>query len=327
MLLVFYILLMFREGRCTEKTFVTQTVAVGQNVTLTCARHKSIHSETLHWIRLVSGNFPEFLGGTFTFDFDSVNTTPRITAKQEPGTFLLHISEPKPSDSGLYYCIKVKQFDMLFLTGIFLRIRGPEPEITSALHVASSDPVHPGDSVTLQCSVLSDTESDTCPRDHSVYWFRAGSDESHPNIIYTDGNNECEKRSDTVKSCVYHFSKNISSSDAGTYYCAVATCGQIYFGNGTKLDIEETNMWSQTASPIIFLLSGVSSLIVIACLICAIKKNKVLLSFVIVSSHTFPQNNEDTWAYSAAIFTVMRTGSGAIKKVQTAERETGSLLQ
>uniref|UniRef100_A0A3Q3MIJ0 Ig-like domain-containing protein n=1 Tax=Mastacembelus armatus TaxID=205130 RepID=A0A3Q3MIJ0_9TELE len=190
---------------CTEKTFVTQTVAVGQNVTLTCARHKSIHSETLHWIRLVSGNFPEFLGGTFTFDFDSVNTTPRITAKQEPGTFLLHISEPKPSDSGLYYCIKVKQFDMLFLTGIFLRIRGPEPEITSALHVASSDPVRPGDSVTLQCSVLSDSESDTCPRDHSVYWFRAGSDESHPNIIYTDGNNECEKRSDTVKSCVYHF--------------------------------------------------------------------------------------------------------------------------
>uniref|UniRef100_A0A3Q1IFE0 Ig-like domain-containing protein n=1 Tax=Anabas testudineus TaxID=64144 RepID=A0A3Q1IFE0_ANATE len=100
-----------------------------------------------------------------------------------------------------------------------------------------SDPVRPGDSVTLQCSVLSDSDNKTCPGDHSVYWFRAGSDQSHPEIIYTGGNNECEKRSDSVKSCVYRFSKNVSSSDAGTYYCAVATCGQILFGDGTNLQI------------------------------------------------------------------------------------------
>uniref|UniRef100_A0A7N6BTV3 Ig-like domain-containing protein n=1 Tax=Anabas testudineus TaxID=64144 RepID=A0A7N6BTV3_ANATE len=97
-----------------------------------------------------------------------------------------------------------------------------------------SDPVRPGDSVTLQCSVLSDSDNKTCPGD-SVYWFRAGSDKSHPEIIYTGGNNECEKRSDSVKSCVYRFSKTVSSSDTGTYYCAVATCGQILFGKGTNL--------------------------------------------------------------------------------------------
>ena len=51
-----------------------------------------------------------------------------------------------------------------------------------------SDPVHPGDSVTLQCSVLSDY-------------------------------------------------KNKTSFDARTYYCAVATCGEILFGNGTKLEL------------------------------------------------------------------------------------------
>uniref|UniRef100_A0A671Y4B9 Ig-like domain-containing protein n=1 Tax=Sparus aurata TaxID=8175 RepID=A0A671Y4B9_SPAAU len=43
-------------------------------------------------------------------------------------------------------------------------------------------------------------------------------------------------RSDTQKSCVYHFSKKVSSSDAGTYYCAVATCGEILFGNGAKVE-------------------------------------------------------------------------------------------
>uniref|UniRef100_A0A3Q3K104 Ig-like domain-containing protein n=1 Tax=Monopterus albus TaxID=43700 RepID=A0A3Q3K104_MONAL len=101
-----------------------------------------------------------------------------------------------------------------------------------------SDPVRPGDSVTLQCSVVSGSENTTCPGGHSVYWFRAGSDKSHPDIIYTDGHNNCEKRPDSVKSCVYRFSKNISSSDAGTYYCAVAACGQILFGSGTKLEIE-----------------------------------------------------------------------------------------
>ncbi|KAG7263457.1 hypothetical protein CRUP_038582, partial [Coryphaenoides rupestris] len=37
-------------------------------------------------------------------------------------------------------------------------------------------------------------------------------------------------------SCVYTLPKNnVSSSDAGTYYCALAACGGIVFGSGTKL--------------------------------------------------------------------------------------------
>ena len=119
---------------------------------------------------------------------------------------------------------------------------GPEPDITAITQDFPSDPVHPGDSVTLQCSVLSDSENKKCPEEHRVYWFRAGSDESHPSFIYAHGNSgdECEKSPETrsPQKCVYNFSKNISSSDAGTYYCAVATCGEVLFGNGTKLEIE-----------------------------------------------------------------------------------------
>ncbi|KAM4555698.1 uncharacterized protein PAE49_014676 [Odontesthes bonariensis] len=108
---------------------------------------------------------------------------------------------------------------------------------------AVSDPAGPGDSVSLQCSVLSDSENKTCSGDLSVFWFRAASNKSHPHIIYSDGNgrNECDKRAATQRRCVYHFSKNISSSDAGTYYCAVATCGEILFGNGAKLETEQTS--------------------------------------------------------------------------------------
>ncbi|XP_071313368.1 basement membrane-specific heparan sulfate proteoglycan core protein-like, partial [Trachinotus anak] len=229
---------------CTDDLiFETKTVNVGEDVKLNCTRQTSDHNAKLFWIRLVSGKCPETLGKTFSFDYDGVNKTPRITAKQEPGTFLLHIREAELSDTGLYYCIKVKRLDMEFLTGTFLRIKGPEPDITTIIQVPPSDPVRPGDSVTLQCSVLSDSEKKTCPGDHSVYWFRAGADESQPSLIYAHGNSGdiCEKSPEvqSTQKCVYNFSKTITSSDAGTHYCAVATCGEILFGNGTKVDIEE----------------------------------------------------------------------------------------
>ncbi|TKS72092.1 Signal-regulatory protein beta-2 [Collichthys lucidus] len=244
MLTVFYLLLILTVGRCSDDlNFDMKTVGVGDDVNLTCTRETSSeYKATLFWVRLVSGNFPELLGGTFVFDYEGVNETPRMTTKQEPGTFLLQIHETKLSDTGLYYCMKINRLEMTFLNRTFLRIKGPEPDITAVFQVPPSDPVRPGDSVTLQCSVLSDSEDKTCPGEHSVYWFRAGSDESYPSLIYAHGNSgdECERSPQThsPQKCVYSFSKNVSSSDAGTYYCAVATCGEILFGNGIKLEIE-----------------------------------------------------------------------------------------
>ncbi|XP_053179649.1 uncharacterized protein LOC128362824 [Scomber japonicus] len=245
MLFGFFILLIFRAARCADdKIFVTETVGVGDDVTLTCTRSVT-PTTTLFWIRLVAGNLPEFLGGTYSFNNGGVNKTPHtphITTKQEPGTFVLHINKAELSDTGLYYCINVGELNMTLLKGTFLRIEGPEPDIITVTEDFPSDPVHPGDSVTLQCSVLSDSESKTCLEEHKVYWFRAGSDESHPSFIFAHGNSadECEKSPEarSAQKCVYSFSKNVNSSDAGTYYCAVATCGEILFGNGTKLELE-----------------------------------------------------------------------------------------
>uniref|UniRef100_A0A3Q3BJU2 Ig-like domain-containing protein n=1 Tax=Kryptolebias marmoratus TaxID=37003 RepID=A0A3Q3BJU2_KRYMA len=146
-------------------------------------------------------------------------------------------------DEGMYHCAVISWTENTW-SGTYLSIK-ENSERTSIYNVvqqpAATDPDHPGGSVTLQCSILSDSEKKTCPGDLSVFWFRARSKDSHPDIIYTNGNStdNCEKKSDPQKSCVYHFFKNISSSDAGTYYCAVATCGEIIFiliGNGTKLE-------------------------------------------------------------------------------------------
>ncbi|XP_071314225.1 signal-regulatory protein beta-2-like [Trachinotus anak] len=270
-----YLGVLFMSEGCTDDLiFETKTVDVGDNVKLTCTRQTS--DTNLFWIRLVSGNLPEFLGGTFSIDDGGVNKTPHITTKQEPGTFLLHISEEELSDTGLYYCIKVTYLNMKFLTGTFLIIKGLELDITAIIQVPPSDPVRPGDSVTLQCSVLFDSEKKTCAGDHSVYWFRAGADESQPSLIYAHGNSgdQCEKspEAQSTQKCVYSFSKTVSSSDAGTHYCAVATCGEILFGNGTKLDIEVVSTCdSQENNAVVLLLCAALaiSLIVIVVLACA----------------------------------------------------------
>ena len=97
--------------------------------------------------------------------------------------------------------------------------------------------------MTFQCSLLSKNKENRveCPGRGSVHWFRAASGKSHPSIIYSHRNSTDD---DLGRSCVYHFSKILQdSSDAGTYYCAVVTCGEILFGKGTQLN---TRMYSQS---------------------------------------------------------------------------------
>ncbi|KAM8732380.1 signal-regulatory protein beta-2-like [Acanthopagrus schlegelii] len=337
MLIVFCSLLMLRVGRCTDDlNFEMMTVEVGHNVTLTCARHDSLLSTfNLFWIRLVSGNMPELLGGTHSFDFDGVDKTSRITAKQGNGTFILHISKAQLSDTGLYYCVTVKNLHMTFVGGTFLRIQGPEPDVTAVIQLPPSDPVHPGDSVTLQCSVLSESQNKPCPGNHSVFWFRAGSDESHPSFIYFHGNSgaECETSHEarSPQKCVYSFSKKVSSSDAGTYYCAVATCGEILFGNGTKLDIEGLNMWNlQMATIVVFLLCAalVISLIVISYLSYTMKKKSCgCCTDAVVETNASDgqqsqQRDEESLTYSAPTFTKRKPRKADRKTVKPAEAET-----
>ncbi|XP_029368734.1 uncharacterized protein LOC115050127 isoform X1 [Echeneis naucrates] len=335
MLIIFHLLFFLRAGRCTDEMNF-DSVVVGEDVKLTCPRQTSDYSATLFWIRLVSGNLAELLGGTNSFDDYRVNKNPHFTTKQEPGTFLLYINETEQSDTGLYYCIKVRDLDMKFLKGTFLRIKGAEPEITTNFQLPPSDPVRPGDSVTLQCSVLFDSEKKTCPGDHSVYWFRAGSDEAHPSFIYAHGNNSdhCKKspESESTQKCDYFFSKNVSSSDAGTHYCAVATCAEILFGNGTKLEIEVTSEKNlielqRTITLLLVLCGTLATALIVTVFLFYMKKktcdcSKAADAATVSTDQRSQQGDEDRLTYSAPTFTRRKAGKVDRRNEKAAEKET-----
>ncbi|XP_034037265.1 uncharacterized protein LOC117520071 [Thalassophryne amazonica] len=291
MLLRFSVLLMVGVVQCSDdQMFERKTVSVGENVTLTCNIITKITLNSLFWIRLVSGNVPEVVGATFSFEHEGHdNKMPHITAKVKNELFILKITEANHSDTGLYYCTVVQQLDMKFMKGILLKVKGPEPNVTSVIQVFAPDRAHPGDPVTLQCSVLFGTKPKTCPGEDSVYWYRAASDQSQLHVVYTDGKNDgkCEK-SPTSQKCIYNF----RASDDGTYYCAVATCGHIFFGNGTKLDIED----SQETTKVLYLLVAAlaTSVTVIIILISKISKKRCHLGNVAISQQTqLPATNGD----------------------------------
>ncbi|XP_053180251.1 signal-regulatory protein beta-2-like [Scomber japonicus] len=224
-------------------------VQLGEPANLTCAFSDDKFSfKELYWYKQSAGDtlklIVKFLKSA-TSDYAPEFPPSRIAVQRDENLIKMTILKTTEEDEGMYHC-GVQEWKNITWRGTYLLVKG-NSERTSNYTVVQqptvSDPVHPGDSETLQCSVLSDSGNKTCSGGHSVYWFRTGSNASHPDFIYTDGSSpdECRKKSDlnlSPKSC--DFSKKVSSSDAGTYYCAVATCGKILFGNGTKVELVKT---------------------------------------------------------------------------------------
>ncbi|KAJ8008354.1 hypothetical protein DPEC_G00103960 [Dallia pectoralis] len=161
------------------------------------------------------------------------------TEIHQPVSFIAAQSGQQPEDAGMYFCGVVILNYIEFGPGTLLVIKDAELNSTVTQQPVSES-VQPGDSVTLNCTIT----TETCAGEHSVYWFRHDSGESHHGVIYTHGDRsgQCKNSPETgspTQSCVYNLPKrNLSLSDAGTYYCAVVSCGEILFGNGTKLDIQ-----------------------------------------------------------------------------------------
>uniref|UniRef100_A0A3P8NKB4 Ig-like domain-containing protein n=1 Tax=Astatotilapia calliptera TaxID=8154 RepID=A0A3P8NKB4_ASTCA len=219
-----------------------KTVQLGEPATITCAIPKELSSRGVHW-------YKQSFGGTLKLImtvFKSTEPTfgPEFTSlKFDIGDDFasLTILKADQDDEGIYHCANTERIGVKW-SGTYLLVKG-NTQRTSNYTVSQlqieSNPVRSGDTMTLQCSVFSDSDNQTCPGGLNILWFRTGSNNAHPNIIYTDTNrsNDCEKSSDPQDRCVFQFSKNVSSSDAGTYYCAVATCGEILFGKGITLEL------------------------------------------------------------------------------------------
>ncbi|XP_072252464.1 uncharacterized protein [Leuresthes tenuis] len=336
MLTLFCIALVITSGRCMDdETFATKTVHVGEDVTLTCSR-RSETSAFLFWTKLIAGKLPQILGATYTFDGGIVNNTPGFSAGKKPGTFVLHITQTKLSDTAFYYCEEIDELQKRYLNVTFLRVKGQKPDIPAIIQEFPFVPVHAGDSVTLQCSILSESESHMCPGFHKVFLFQVSSTEPQPRVIYAHGNNrdKCSGSAEANSShkCDYNFSiSNISPFDMGTYYCAVVTCGQILFGNGTKLGIEAPqSSESYRTNVVLFSLCGALaiSLIVIVLLINTIKKKnkcescKAAADATITTDQLNQPTNEDTLVYSVASFTRRKANQRGRRDVKVVEQET-----
>ncbi|XP_046691764.1 uncharacterized protein LOC124376620 [Silurus meridionalis] len=279
------------------KELQVQKVTCGESVTIKC----DLSSDNVSvWYKQDFGKVPQMVvrrahsqirpGEGFTDERFSISDN----------QFILTIKDLKEEDTGTYFCAEVLKSSLIFGSGTLLIVEAEEmkrlpPTVTL---------MENGDSLTLQCSVQEFTSS--CG-DQSVYWFRHDSGESPPGIVYThgDGSDECKKNSEAgspPQSCVYTLPKRKRQTSAkGTFYCAVAACGQILFGNGTEVkegEGEEKIQWRV----LVLITSNIISFTVIMALVW------VLLQKQRKGASTKPQNNtdqaddEDVLNYAAVSF-------------------------
>ncbi|MBN3325287.1 KV08 protein, partial [Atractosteus spatula] len=223
------------------------TAQLGKSVILPCFVVQT-RPMTLAWLKQDFGQTPKYIVTLPKFsekpEFHrelNQSFSDRFKVRKTARSFTLTIFNIQSADTALYYCGAFMYKQVAIGNGTLLLLKGSELISRSVLQPLSLS-VQPGDNVTLQCTI----HTETCAGLHSVYWFRHGSGESLPGIIYTHGNrsDQCNRSFEAgfpTQSCAYNLPKrNLSLSDAGTYYCAVATCGEILFGNGTPLEITGT---------------------------------------------------------------------------------------
>ncbi|KAI4878461.1 hypothetical protein NFI96_031688, partial [Prochilodus magdalenae] len=263
-----------------------QTVKYGENVTVKCDHNfvKDSRQHYLAWYKQSFGKQPQFIVRSTESKADIRYARAfaehfRVTADE--GKFDLSIINTVDEDTGTYFCVKLKDYVAEFGSGTLLLFTDERSQQSDVTEVD----VKRGESVTLQCSVA----RLSCSGEHSVYWYRHGSGEPHPGIIYTHGNTNspCTRSSETdssTQSCVYKLPKrNISLSDAGTYYCAVAACGQILFGDGTKLDVKGENIW---IVPVLTTTNVISVIVIVVLAVLLLKNQRKGWSPVLMVGNT-----------------------------------------
>ncbi|XP_073331359.1 uncharacterized protein [Pagrus major] len=213
------------------------SVQTGDSLTLPCFCKADVAAR-LYWYKQPLGQKPQLISSFFRFDnsgnfHGEFKNNPRFTLDTRDGKNDLKISDLRISDSAAYNCMSCFASILEISESVTVSVTG-----SAWVHQSAPEIIQPGGSVTLNCTV----HTGTCDGEHSVYWFKH-SQESHPGLIYTHGgrNDQCERKDNTqTHTCVYNLPmKSLNLSHAGTYYCAVASCGHILFGDGTKLDFED----------------------------------------------------------------------------------------
>ncbi|XP_033992322.1 immunoglobulin kappa light chain-like [Trematomus bernacchii] len=259
-----------------EKSFISANV--GENVTLRCYNEDD-DTDWLYWFKQTLGQKPRLISTfhkytarpTFYHEFNKS----RFTLDHGESTNHLTILNVHISDSATYYCATYSNIVVNFAEGSIISVKGSGLNPPPSVHQSASEIIQPGDSVTLNCTV----HTGSCDGEHSVYWFK--NSEHSPGLIHTRGgrNDQCERKPNTqTHTCDYNLPmENLNLSHAGTYYCAVASCGHILFGNGTKLDFEDE------VDSLVYFLSGALAfnsilVVLLAFLVYKMKKRNICQS-------------------------------------------------
>uniref|UniRef100_A0A3Q4MSM0 Ig-like domain-containing protein n=1 Tax=Neolamprologus brichardi TaxID=32507 RepID=A0A3Q4MSM0_NEOBR len=224
----------------TEMNEVPQQISVtvvklGDNVTLTCV---AFERGLFYWYKL---NYGYMIQTVASRNWDKIlfqTNNSRFSATKVDNIYSLTIRNVSKEDEATYFCQAGSQYSITFINGTILAVNDPKTQhkFFTVKQTPDVNSVHLGDTMTLQCSLLSENKDDTdqCPDEDKVHWFKGASD-VHPGVIY---HGSIRNKEDGT--CDYSLSKTVTnSSDAGIYYCAAVTRGQILFGEGTEVEIEE----------------------------------------------------------------------------------------
>ncbi|XP_034531999.1 uncharacterized protein LOC117807059 [Notolabrus celidotus] len=211
------------------------TARAGQNVTLKCSCTND-DANYLYWYQQSSGGKPVLVSTRMTHNRGatmSLAYQERFKVEAQEGANNLVIQDLRPSDSATYYCGFLGFNTIEFGEGVFLHIQSSSSNINTVVHQPALELLRAGDSVNLSCTVY----TQPCAGEQSFYWFRHGA--AQPAVMY-HSERQCEADSESHReNCTLNLAvKSVSSADAGMYYCALASCGEIVFGNGTRVQIE-----------------------------------------------------------------------------------------
>uniref|UniRef100_A0A3B3Z4E9 Ig-like domain-containing protein n=1 Tax=Poecilia mexicana TaxID=48701 RepID=A0A3B3Z4E9_9TELE len=241
------LILQVQETHLTSHSSVHQessftSALVGDKVTFRCF-YKGEDSAWICWYKQSLGQKPKLISSFYNYGtkktfYNEFQNNGRFQLGGENHTYYLTVSDLRVSDSATYYCAVNYAKVLTFAEGNTVSVRDSGSDIQASVDQPKHATVLPGASVTLNCTV----QTGSCGGEHRVYWFR-NSDGSPPGLVYEHGtkNEQCETNPyRQTHTCVYDLPvENLDASHAGTYYCAVASCGHIAFGNGTTLDFTE----------------------------------------------------------------------------------------
>ncbi|XP_023201562.1 V-set and immunoglobulin domain-containing protein 1-like [Xiphophorus maculatus] len=228
------------------------SVKAGESVTLQCF-HDPTTTSKFSWYKLSLGQKPKLISTVFKYDpnasfHNEFKDNPRFTLDTKGNLNNLKITNLQPSDSGIYFCVTGNSFKTEFNGGTVIHVEESGLNLQALVQQSETEIFQPGHSVTLNCTI----QTGSCGGEHRVYWFRS-SEEHYPGLIYTHegSNDQCERKpGEQTNKCVFSLPlKNLTVSHVGSYYCAVASCGQILFGNGTNLNVK-------TKTDSVYLLTG-----------------------------------------------------------------------